>query len=195
MVFWHHLLPNSVFWRSQTPSERKQTLSCSFGIHNSYFCVMQGVLNKRGLFYFRELFSNIKRGRLPATTQLLVSQRSGSTSAAPAATPSSSGCIAAQTPNLLWRLWPRWNASTNTQPQLALSLCCCHTHPLSFFFPVLKSLSLSLLDMNLPLPPLFGFPSSPGDGNSLYCGFCSHCSWKPIQLSNRSDFCWVLTHF
>lgn len=33
------------------------------------------------------------------------------------------GCITAQTPNLLRRLWPHWNASTNTQPlPLSLSL-------------------------------------------------------------------------
>lgn len=37
------------------------------------------------------------------------------------------GCITAQTPNLLRRLWPHWNASTNTQPlplSLFLSVLC-----------------------------------------------------------------------
>lgn len=39
------------------------------------------------------------------------------------------GCITAQTPNLLRRLWPHWNASTNTQPlplllSLLLSVLC-----------------------------------------------------------------------
>lgn len=58
------------------------------------------------------------------------------------------GCVAAQTPNLLRRLRPRWNASTNTQ-LLPLSLSQCH------FFSLSLLLSLSLLDMHVPSRPVW----------------------------------------
>lgn len=65
------------------------------------------------------------------------------------------GCIAAQTPNLLRRLWPRWNASTNTQT-LPLSHSHCHTHSL-FFFCLKLSLSLALRHEHI-LPPCLTSP-------------------------------------
>lgn len=59
------------------------------------------------------------------------------------------GCIVTRTPNLLQRLWPCWNASTNTQPlPLSLTLAVIHSHCFIFFVlnsPTLPETSLAWL--------------------------------------------------
>lgn len=136
----------------------------NISIHTSYltwpYKQEEGYLSRKQRAVFKH-----SRGQLLAATQPLVLQHFGTGSGVCFCL--GSGGIVAQTPNLLRRLWPRWNASTITQPLPSLSL------PLSLSYSLFLSLPISLGHEHT-LPPSFS-PSLlplasfllPEDGNSL----------------------------
>lgn len=125
MVFWHHLY--QILSLKQSNAKQKKTQSFStqdpnFRIHNSYFilCFKQkGVILDNIKSCFQTLEGSV--ACYHSAPRLSVIWQQISRLFLQKGLPRLS-CIVAQTPTLLRRLWPRWNASTNTQP-LHLFLC------------------------------------------------------------------------